>query len=65
MRLEAIDEPNGKTALSCLLDVPRWDFHHQEAYWLQQGVPLRRAVQVCSPAHAVLPHPRASAATSS
>lgn len=47
MRLEAIDEPNGKTMLSCLLDVPRWDFHHQEAYWLQQGVPLRRAVQVC------------------
>lgn len=31
----------------CLLDVPRWDFHHQEAYWLHEGVRLGRAALTC------------------
>ena len=42
-RVEAIDE-NGTT---CLLDVPRWDFHHQEAYWLDKGVRIGRAALTC------------------
>ena len=32
----------------CLLDVPRWDFHHQEAYWLAEGVRVRRAALTCT-----------------
>ncbi|MBS2011309.1 MAG: hypothetical protein JST00_00240 [Deltaproteobacteria bacterium] len=33
---------------SCLLDVPRWDFHHQEAYWLSEGVRVDRAALTCT-----------------
>jgi hypothetical protein len=32
----------------CLLDVPRWDFHHQEAYWLAEGVRIDRAALTCN-----------------
>ncbi len=31
----------------CLLDVPQWDFHHQEAYWLDEGVRVQRAALTC------------------
>ncbi|MFO0737804.1 MAG: hypothetical protein U0270_18075 [Labilithrix sp.] len=31
----------------CLLDVPRWDFHHQEGYWLERSVPVKRATLTC------------------
>ena len=43
-RVEALDDHGGA---SCLLDVPRWDFHHQEAYWLDQGVRISRAALTC------------------
>ncbi len=33
---------------ACLLDVPRWDFHHQEGYWLEKGVRVERASVTCS-----------------
>lgn len=47
-KIEAIDEADdGKRDSSCLLDVPRWDFHHQEAYWLKEGVRLKRAALTC------------------
>jgi hypothetical protein len=32
----------------CLLDVPRWDFRHQEAYWLGNGVRASRASVTCA-----------------
>ena len=38
---------NGAKDASCLLDVPRWDFHHQEAYWLASGVRIDRAALTC------------------
>jgi len=43
-RIEAVQEgePN-----KCLLDVPRWDFHHQEAYWLEKGIRISRAALTC------------------
>lgn len=31
----------------CLLDVPRWDFHHQEGYWLERSVSVKRASLTC------------------
>ena len=43
IKIEA--EENGNS--SCLLDVPRWDFHHQEGYWLDQSVPVKRAIVTC------------------
>ena len=43
-RIEALGE--GAPA-KCLLDVPRWDFHHQEAYWLEEGIRLDRAALTC------------------
>jgi hypothetical protein len=42
-RIESLDGDAAK----CLLDVPRWDFHHQEAYWLDQGVRIGRAALTC------------------
>lgn len=46
-RVEALaDDDAGKA--TCLLDVPRWDFHHQEAYWLDTGVRLDRAALRCT-----------------
>ena len=33
---------------SCLLDVPRWSFHHQEGYWLSKGVRARKAAITCT-----------------
>ena len=44
-RIEALDETDRAT---CLLDVPRWDFHHQEAYWLSAGVRIGRARLTCN-----------------
>ena len=44
-RVEALDDQNGA---SCLLEVPRWDFHHQEAYWLEKGVRISRAALTCN-----------------
>ncbi|MBX3232783.1 MAG: hypothetical protein KIT84_43680 [Labilithrix sp.] len=32
---------------TCLLDVPRWDFHHQEGYWLTEGVRVGKAALTC------------------
>lgn len=43
-RVEALGPSASST---CLLDVPRWDFHHQEAYWLAQGVRIDRASLTC------------------
>jgi hypothetical protein len=28
--------------------VPQWDFHHQEAYWLGEGVRVQRAALTCT-----------------
>jgi hypothetical protein len=42
--IEALDESD---PAKCLLDVPRWDFHHQEAYWLDKGVRISRAALTC------------------
>lgn len=30
-----------------LLHVPRWDFHHQEGYWLERSVSVKRASLTC------------------
>lgn len=35
-------------APSCFVDVPRWDFHHQEAYWLKSGTRTSRATLSCT-----------------
>jgi hypothetical protein len=43
-RIESLDESD---PAKCLLEVPRWDFHHQEAYWLEQGVRIGRAALTC------------------
>ena len=43
-RIEALDATGTS---KCLLDVPRWDFHHQEAYWLDEGVRIGRAALTC------------------
>ncbi len=43
-RIEALDEAD---PAKCLLEVPRWDFHHQEAYWLEKGVKVSRAALTC------------------
>ena len=32
---------------ACLLDVPKWSFHHQEGYWLAKGVRARKASVTC------------------
>ena len=32
----------------CLLDVPRWDFRHQEAYWLDRPVRTSKASITCT-----------------
>ncbi len=36
-----------KEPAACLLDVPRWDFHHQEGYWLEKGVRVSKAAVTC------------------
>jgi len=33
---------------ACLLDIPRWDFNHQEGYWLERGVRVSRARIQCT-----------------
>jgi hypothetical protein len=38
----------GGDAGGCLLDVPRWDFHHQEAYWFDKGTRIDRAALTCT-----------------
>ena len=43
IRVDAVNEDGA----SCLLDVPRWDFHHQEGYWLEKGVRVSRASVSC------------------
>jgi hypothetical protein len=45
--IEALDESDASAGTRCLLDVPRWDFHHQEAYWLDKGVRIGRAALTC------------------
>ena len=48
IRVDAL--PAGSTeddAPMCLLDVPRWDFHHQEGYWLERGVRVGKASVTC------------------
>lgn len=32
---------------ACIVDVPRWDFHHQEAYWLAEGVRASKGKVTC------------------
>jgi hypothetical protein len=44
IRVEALAEGE---AASCLLDVPRWDFHHQEGYWLEKGIRVSKAAVTC------------------
>ena len=44
IRVEALRE--GDPA-SCLLDVPRWDVHHQEGYWLDKGIRVGKAAITC------------------
>ncbi len=41
LKVDAVDPAR------CLLDIPRWDFHHQEAYWLEEGAPIRHAGLTC------------------
>jgi hypothetical protein len=43
IRVDAL-EGDGK---GCLLDVPRWDFHHQEGYWLDKGTRVQKASVTC------------------
>lgn len=43
-RIEALDVTD---PAACLLEVPRWDFHHQEAYWLEKGIRVSRAALTC------------------
>ena len=31
----------------CLLDVPKWNFHHQEGYWLKEPVEMKKARLTC------------------
>ncbi|MCW5836314.1 MAG: hypothetical protein KIS78_28190 [Labilithrix sp.] len=47
IRVEALPEPGSPDGAACLLDVPRWDFHHQEGYWLEAGRRVRRAAVTC------------------
>ncbi|MDF2691819.1 MAG: hypothetical protein K0S65_202 [Labilithrix sp.] len=48
IRVEALpDDSEAKAPASCLLDVPRWDFHHQEGYWLEHGTRVSRAAVTC------------------
>ena len=37
----------GSEVPACLLDVPRWDFHHQEGYWLEKSVRVSKAAVTC------------------
>ena len=47
-RIESLGEAGtSANPAGCLLDVPRWDFHHQEAYWLAAGVRIDRAALTC------------------
>jgi hypothetical protein len=43
IRIESVDHAQSQ----CLLDVPRWDFHHQEGYWLKDAIPVSRAALTC------------------
>lgn len=43
IQVTATDEGNSQ----CLLNVPRWDFHHQEGYWLEKSVSVSRATLTC------------------
>lgn len=45
IRIEALSD---EAPARCLLDVPRWDFRHQEAYWLRTGVRASRATVSCT-----------------
>lgn len=47
IRVEALPEPASPGEAACLLDVPRWDFHHQEGYWLEKGQRVQRAAVTC------------------
>ena len=40
-------ESVSSTGSGCLLDVPRWDFHHQEGYWLNDPISVQRARLTC------------------
>lgn len=48
IRVEALpSSPDATDPAACLLDVPRWDFHHQEGYWLEKGVRVGKAAVTC------------------
>ena len=48
IRVEALPaSSDDKDPAACLLDVPRWDFHHQEGYWLEKGVRVGKASVTC------------------
>lgn len=40
--------PYDDSAEQCLLDIPRGEFGHQEAYWLTQGVRVGKASVTCT-----------------
>lgn len=46
IRVEKLSASDDDTK-QCLLDVPRWDFHHQEGYWLDKGVRVSKAAVTC------------------
>lgn len=43
----ADDEVGDAGAKSCLLDIPRWDFHHQQAYWFAEPRVVTSAQLTC------------------
>lgn len=47
-RTIAVEAVRDDELSQCLLDVPRWDFRHQEAYWLGAGVRASKAAVTCT-----------------
>jgi hypothetical protein len=45
IQVEATESSSSES--QCLLDVPRWDFHHQEGYWLEKSISASRASLTC------------------
>ncbi len=44
IRVESLGD--GKSP-ACVMDIPRWDFHHQEAYWLKSPIETSKAAVSC------------------
>ena len=45
IRVESLER--GKSP-ACVMDIPRWDFHHQEAYWLKEPIRTSKASVSCT-----------------